>query len=510
MEDNEPWLGWSLEAIEPAVAAARGDGRALPAIALVGFSQGACIVAEHLARRPEPYGAAAILTGALFGTPDADRMPAGSLDDLPMFFGIAEDDDWIPVDAVRDDRGGLPARRRALRAACLRRPGARDQRRRDRRRPFPAHRPLGALRMTDAFLVGGVRTPFGRYRGALADSRPDDLAALVLGAALERAGVPHDAVDEVIFGAANQAGEDNRNVARMAALLAGLPDEVPGYTVNRLCASSLQAVASAAQQIRSGEADVVVAGGVESMTRAPMVLPKSPRPWAAAGDVADTTLGWRLVNPRFKDLDGGKATISLGETAEEVAVLDGISREDSDAWGLRSQQLTAEHSDRLALDFVPVETAKAEVTEDEVPRADTSAEALAKLKPAFKADGIVTAGTASPLSDGASAIVVASGEARRAPRPHPARADRGLGLGRRAAAHHGAGPRPVDARRSSRAAAGRSPTSTPSRSTRRSRPRSSRASAAWASTPRPSTPTAARSRSATRSARRAYGSCSGS
>ena len=152
--------------------------------------------------------------------------------------------------------------------------------------------------------------------------------------------MPHDAVDEVIFGAANQAGEDNRNVARMAALLAGLPDEVPGYTVNRLCASSLQAVASAAQQIRAGEADVVVAGGVESMTRAPMVLPKSPRPWAAAADVADTTLGWRLVNPRMKDLDGGKATITLGETAEEVAVLDGISREDSDAWGLRSQQLT--------------------------------------------------------------------------------------------------------------------------------------------------------------------------
>ena len=265
--------------------------------------------------------------------------------------------------------------------------------------------------MTDAFLVGGVRTPFGRYRGALADSRPDDLAALVLGAALDRAGVPHDAVDEVIFGAANQAGEDNRNVARMAALLAGLPDEVPGYTVNRLCASSLQAVASAAQQIRSGEADIVVAGGVESMTRAPMVLPKSPRPWAAAGDVADTTLGWRLVNPRFKDLDGGKATISLGETAEEVAILDAISREDSDAWGLRSQQLTAAIASGSALDFVPVETAKGEVAADEVPRADTNLEALAKLKPAFKADGVVTAGSASPLSDGASAIVVASGEA---------------------------------------------------------------------------------------------------
>jgi 3-oxoadipyl-CoA thiolase len=261
--------------------------------------------------------------------------------------------------------------------------------------------------MTDAFLVGGVRTPFGRYRGALADSRPDDLAALVLGAALERAGVPLDAVDEVIFGAANQAGEDNRNVARMAALLAGLPDEVPGYTVNRLCASSLQAVASAAQQIRSGEADVVVAGGVESMTRAPMVLPKSPRPWAAAGDVADTTLGWRLVNPRFKDLDGGKATISLGETAEEVAVLDGISREDSDAWGLRSQQLTAEHQDRLALDFVSVETGRGEeVATDEVPRADTSAEALAKLKPAFTKNGTVTAGNAAGVNDAAAAVVV--------------------------------------------------------------------------------------------------------
>ena len=265
--------------------------------------------------------------------------------------------------------------------------------------------------MTDAFLVGGVRTPFGRYRGALADARPDDLAALVLGTALERAGVPRDAVDEVIFGAANQAGEDNRNVARMAALLAGLPDEVPGYTVNRLCASSLQAVASAAQQIRAGEADVVVAGGVESMTRAPMVLPKSPRPWAAAADVADTTLGWRLVNPKMKDLDGGKATITLGETAEEVAMLDGISREDSDAWGLRSQQLTADHRERLALDFVAVETRNGEVSEDELPRADANVEAMAKLKPAFASDGVVTAGSASPLSDGASAIIVASADA---------------------------------------------------------------------------------------------------
>jgi acetyl-CoA acetyltransferase family protein len=265
--------------------------------------------------------------------------------------------------------------------------------------------------MTDAFLVGGVRTPFGRHRGALAESRPDDLAALVLEAALDRAGVPRDAVDEVIFGAANQAGEDNRNVARMAILLAGLPDDIPGYTVNRLCASSLQAVASAAHQIKLGEADVVVAGGVESMTRAPLVMPKSGRPWTAATDVADTTLGWRLVNPRMRELDGGKATITLGETAEEVGVLDGISREDSDAWGLRSQQLTQAARERLAQDLVAVDTSKGEVADDEVPRPDSTAEALAKLKPSFTADGIVTAGTASPLSDGAGAIVVASEEA---------------------------------------------------------------------------------------------------
>ena len=261
---------------------------------------------------------------------------------------------------------------------------------------------------TEAFLVGGVRTPFGRYRGALADARPDDLAALVVGAALERAGVTPDAVDEVILGAANQAGEDNRNVARMAVLLSGLPDDVPGYTVNRLCASSLQAVASAAQQVHTGEADVVVAGGVESMTRAPMVLPKSPRPWAAAGDVVDTTLGWRLVNPKMKEVDGGEATISLGETAEKVAALDGISREESDAFGLRSQQLTAAARDRLAEDLVAVEAPKGEVSADEVPRPDSTAEGLAKLKPAFASDGVVTAGSASPLSDGAGAIVVAS------------------------------------------------------------------------------------------------------
>ena len=260
----------------------------------------------------------------------------------------------------------------------------------------------------EAYLIGGVRTPFGRHRGALAETRPDDLAAIVLEAALDRAGVPRDAVDEVIYGAANQAGEDNRNVARMAVLLSGLSDEVPGYTVNRLCASSLQAVASAAQQIRTGEADVVVAGGVESMTRAPVVMAKPARGWGAPPEMADTTLGWRLVNPRMRDIDGGKATISLGDTAEEVAVLDGISREESDAWGLRSQQRTAAAAEQRRGDLVEVPLKDGALTEDEVPRPNTTMEALAKLNPAFRRGGIVTAGSASPLSDGAGAIVVAS------------------------------------------------------------------------------------------------------
>lgn len=265
--------------------------------------------------------------------------------------------------------------------------------------------------MSEAYLVGGVRTPFGSYRGALAGVRPDDLAATVLRAALERAGVPDEAVDEVVFGASNQAGEDNRNVARMAVLLAGLPAAVPGYTVNRLCASGLQAVVSAAQQIRAGEAEIVVAGGVESMTRAPMVVPKSDRPWAAAGEVADTTLGWRLVNPRMRAVDGGEATIPLGETAEKVAVSDGITREESDAFGLRSQLRVAATAADHAQDLVPVTVGEVVVSADEVPRPDTTAEALARLTPAFRPDGIVTAGTASPLADGAGAIVVASGAA---------------------------------------------------------------------------------------------------
>ncbi len=259
--------------------------------------------------------------------------------------------------------------------------------------------------MPEAFLVDGVRTPQGRYGGALAGIRADDLAALVVSEVVRRTGLAADAVDEVILGCANQAGEDNRNVARMALLLAGLDPSVPGYTVNRLCASGLTAIASAAQAVRTGEADVVVAGGVESMTRAPWVMAKPGTPWARPGEVVDSSLGWRFANPCFDS----KTTLSMGETAEEVAALDGISREDSDAFALRSHQraVAATEAGRFAREIVAV----GDVTVDEGPRPSTSMEKLASLRPAFRAGGIVTAGSSSPLSDGAAAIVVASEEA---------------------------------------------------------------------------------------------------
>jgi 3-oxoadipyl-CoA thiolase len=268
---------------------------------------------------------------------------------------------------------------------------------------------------TVAYLVGGVRTPQGRYGGALATVRPDDLAALAVGEAVRRAGVDPDHIDEVILGAANQSGEDNRNVARMAVLLAGLPDHVPGYTVNRLCASGLTAIASAAQAILAGQADVVVAGGVESMTRAPWVMEKPGTPWARPGQVFDTSLGWRLVNPRMPAVDGGEATISLGETAEKVARGDGITREQSDAYALRSQEraVAAQKDGKFDAELMSVSTPKGDVTADEGPRPDTTADRLAALRPSFIADGIVTAGSSSPLSDGAAALVVASEDAVR-------------------------------------------------------------------------------------------------
>ncbi|MEU3340876.1 thiolase family protein [Streptomyces sp. NPDC006668] len=261
----------------------------------------------------------------------------------------------------------------------------------------------------EVYLIDGARTPLGRHRGALASVRPDDLAALVVGEAVRRSGIPAEAIDEVILGAANQAGEDNRNVARMAALLAGLPHTVPGYTVNRLCASGLTAVASAAQTIRAGEADLVVAGGVESMTRAPWVMAKPGTPWARPPEVHDTPLGWRFTNPRFT----ADTTLSMGETAEELAALDGITRLEADAYALRSHRRAqaAQRAGRLDREIVPVAVKDGEVTRDEGPRPDTTLEKLGALPTSFRSKGIVTAGNSSPLSDGAAALLVASGAA---------------------------------------------------------------------------------------------------
>jgi len=265
--------------------------------------------------------------------------------------------------------------------------------------------------MGEAFLVGGVRTPVGRYGGVLSGVRPDDLAALVVREAVSRAGVDPTSIDEVILGAANQAGEDNRNVARMAALLAGLPDHVPGVTVNRLCASGLSAITMAAQAIRAGDADVVVAGGVESMTRAPWVQAKPDNAFAKPGAQFDTSIGWRFTNPAFAAR--GKATFTMPETGEEVARVYGIRREDADAFALRSHQraIAAVDAGRFDAEIVGVETAAGTVTRDEGPRRDTSAEALAGLRPVVTGGSVVTAGNSSALNDGASAIVVASAEA---------------------------------------------------------------------------------------------------
>ena len=265
--------------------------------------------------------------------------------------------------------------------------------------------------MTQVYVVDGVRTAQGKYGGALSGVRADDLAALVLREAVQRAGVPDDAVAEVVLGAANQAGEDNRNVARMAVLLAGLPDTTPAYTVNRLCASGLTAVMTAANAIRAGEYDIAVAGGVESMTRAPWVMAKPGTPWAKPGEVADTALGWRFTNPKFDRM----TTLSMGETAEEVAALDGITRADSDAFALRSHQraLAAIDAGRFTAEIVPVPVKDGEFAVDEGPRRSTTADKLAALRPVFRKEGIVTAGSSSPLSDGAAALVLASEDAVR-------------------------------------------------------------------------------------------------
>jgi 3-oxoadipyl-CoA thiolase len=265
--------------------------------------------------------------------------------------------------------------------------------------------------MPDAFICDAARTPIGRYGGALAPVRPDDLAAIPIRALVGRhPRVDWARVDDVILGCANQAGEDNRNVARMATLLAGLPVEISGATVNRLCGSGLDAVATAARLIRAGEADLIVAGGVESMSRAPFVMGKADAPFARDTRLYDTTIGWRFVNPRMQELFG---TDAMGETAENVAEEWKIERTDQDAFALRSQHRAraAQRSGRLAQEIVPVAVPRGketvQVAEDEHPR-DTSLEALARLKPAFRAGGTVTAGNASGVNDGACALLVAS------------------------------------------------------------------------------------------------------
>jgi len=261
-----------------------------------------------------------------------------------------------------------------------------------------------------AVILSGVRTPIGRYGGVLAGVRPDDLAALAIGEAVARAGVPPEQIEDVYFGAANQAGEDNRNVARMAALLAGLPDSVAGVTVNRLCASGLAAVSSACHAVIAGDGDLFVAGGVESMSRAPLVMAK-PDTGFPRGDrqLYDTTLGWRFVNPKLVERFPPE---SMGETGENVAERWNVSREDQDAFALASQRrwAAAAEAGRFDDELVPV----GDVTRDEHPRPDTTLEKLAALKPAFRAGGTVTAGNASGINDGAAALVIASEEKARA------------------------------------------------------------------------------------------------
>jgi 3-oxoadipyl-CoA thiolase len=267
--------------------------------------------------------------------------------------------------------------------------------------------------MQQAWICDAVRTPFGRYGGALAAVRTDDLGAVPIKALVERnAGVDWSAVDDVVYGCANQAGEDNRNVARMALLLAGLPVEVPGTTVNRLCGSSMDAIASAARAIKSGEAALMIAGGVESMTRAPFVTGKADAAFSRSAHVYDTTIGWRFINPLMKSRYG---VDSMPETAENVAADFKVSRADQDAFALRSQQraAAAAAAGRLAEEIVPVSIAQKRgdpllVSRDEHPRADTTLEALAKLKGIVRPDGTVTAGNASGVNDGACALLLAS------------------------------------------------------------------------------------------------------
>jgi acetyl-CoA acyltransferase len=273
--------------------------------------------------------------------------------------------------------------------------------------------------MADAFICDYIRTPIGRFGGALASVRPDDLGAIPLRALMERnAGVDWAAVDDVIFGNANQAGEDNRNVARMSLLLAGLPVAVPGTTINRLCGSGMDAVITAARAIRAEEAELVIAGGTESMSRAPFVMPKAETAFSRQAEIYDTTIGWRFVNPQLKQLYG---VDSMPETGENVAAEFGVSRQDQDRFALRSQQraAAAQANGRLGREITPVTIARKKgdpviVDKDEHPRGDTTLEALGKLGTPFRAEGgTVTAGNASGVNDGAAALLIASEAAMR-------------------------------------------------------------------------------------------------
>ena len=272
--------------------------------------------------------------------------------------------------------------------------------------------PVSIRRMREAFLVEAVRTPVGRIGGALRSVRPDDLLALTLRAVVDRVGLDPAEVDEVVAGDTNQAGEDNRNVARMSLLLAGFPVTVPGVTVNRLCASGLEAVVQAARQIMVGEGDVIVAGGVESMTRAPWVMAKPESlPPRGVPELVDSSFGWRFVNPRLAALH---PPIAMGETAENLAEKHAIGRDEQDAFALRSHQRAVAAWDAGLFDAetVAVDTGRdGVVARDEQPRADTSLEVLARLKPVFREGGSVTAGNSSSLNDGAAAVLLASGEA---------------------------------------------------------------------------------------------------
>ncbi len=268
--------------------------------------------------------------------------------------------------------------------------------------------------MDDAVILSAVRTPIGRYAGSLKDVRPDDLAALVISETVRRANIDPGSVEDVILGCANQSGEDNRNVARMALLLAGLPVEVAGQTVNRLCGSGLQAINSAAQAIQTGAGDTFIAGGVESMTRAPFVLGKSDTAFGRSMNLQDTTLGWRFINPKLSALHH---PYSMGETAENVAERYSISRTEQDAYALRSQQkaVAAQQSGRFAAEIIPVTLPRKKGNEstivalDEHPRADTTLEKLAALKPVFRKEGgSVTAGNSAGINDGAAALVLMS------------------------------------------------------------------------------------------------------